>query len=71
MHYGYGFRVHPVDSSGDVWVIEVTGESSSVDSAINLLSKYRVMETIRTGRIALERGRGSGNGGAAIGGGKA
>ena len=53
-----------VDSSGDVWVIEVTGESSSVESAINLLSQYRVIETIRTGRIALERGRGSGVGGA-------
>ena len=61
-------QVRLVDSSGDVWVIEVTGESSSVDSAINLLSKYRVLETIRTGRIALERGRGSGVGGAINGG---
>ena len=56
-------QVRLVDSSGDVWVIEVTGESSAVESAINLLSQYRVLETIRTGRIALERGRGSGVGG--------
>lgn len=51
-----------VDSSEDVWVIEVTGGSASVDSAINLLSQFNVLETIRTGRIALERGRGTGNG---------
>ncbi len=51
-----------VDSSDDVWVIEVTGDSASVDSAINLVSQFRVLETIRTGRIALERGKGTGNG---------
>ncbi len=47
-----------VDSTGSVWVLEVTGESASVDSAINLLSSFHLVETIRTGRIALQRGMG-------------
>jgi acetolactate synthase I/III small subunit len=51
-----------VDSSADVWVVEVTGDSAAVDSAVNLLSQFGVLETIRTGRIALERGRGYGKG---------
>lgn len=45
-----------LDSSGDIWVIEVTGSTSSIDSAINLLKQYNILESIRTGRIALERG---------------
>jgi acetolactate synthase I/III small subunit len=49
-----------VDSSGDVWVLEVTGDSATVDSAINLLSRLKVLESIRTGRIALQRGKGKG-----------
>ncbi len=45
-----------LDSSGDVWTLEVTGNTTTVDSAINLLKPYTIMESIRTGRIALERG---------------
>ena len=45
-----------LDSSGDVWTLEVTGNTTSVDSAINLLKPYTILESIRTGRIALERG---------------
>jgi acetolactate synthase I/III small subunit len=45
-----------VDSSGPVWILEVTGEASAVDSAFNLFSHYHVLESIRTGKIALERG---------------
>jgi acetolactate synthase-1/3 small subunit len=42
--------------SGPVWILEVTGEASAVDSAFNLFSHYHVLESIRTGKIALERG---------------
>jgi acetolactate synthase-1/3 small subunit len=56
-------QVRLVDSTGDAWIIEITGDSASVDSAINLLSRFKVLETIRTGRIALERGMGTGSGG--------
>jgi acetolactate synthase-1/3 small subunit len=45
-----------VDSSGMIWILEVTGDTSSVDSAFNLFKDYRVVESIRTGKIALERG---------------
>jgi len=45
-----------VDSSGVIWILEVTGDTSSVDNAFNLFKDYRVVESIRTGKIALERG---------------
>jgi len=45
-----------VDSADDVWVMEVTGDSAAVDSTINMMSRFGILETIRTGRIALERG---------------
>ena len=45
-----------LDSSGEIWIVEVTGNTSSIDSAINLLKDYNILESIRTGKIALERG---------------
>lgn len=47
-----------VDSSGTIWILEVTGDAAAVDSAFNLLKDYHVLESIRTGKIALERGAG-------------
>jgi acetolactate synthase-1/3 small subunit len=45
-----------VDSSGSIWILEVTGDTGSVDNAFNLFMDYRILESIRTGKIALERG---------------
>ncbi|RKX87790.1 MAG: acetolactate synthase small subunit [Spirochaetes bacterium] len=45
-----------LDSSGEIWIVEITGNTSSIDSAINLLKDYNILESIRTGKIALERG---------------
>ncbi len=45
-----------LDSSGNIWTLEVTGNTTAVDSAINLLKPYNILESIRTGRIALEKG---------------
>ena len=45
-----------VDSSGPIWILEVTGDTNSVDSAFNLLKDYHILESIRTGKIAIERG---------------
>ena len=45
-----------LDSTGKYWTLEVTGSTASVSSAISLLSEYNIIESIRTGRIALERG---------------
>ena len=47
-----------LDSTGKIWTLEVTGSTASVSSAISLLSEYNIVESIRTGRIALERGVG-------------
>ncbi len=44
-----------LDSTGHYWTLEVTGSTSAVSSAISLLSEYDIIESIRTGRIALER----------------
>lgn len=45
-----------INSSGPVWVLEITGDTASIDSAINLLSQFTILESIRTGKIALEQG---------------
>ncbi len=45
-----------VSSSGSIWVLEITGDTASVDSAINLMSQFTIKESIRTGKIALEQG---------------
>lgn len=44
-----------IDSFQDLWILEVTGDTSAVDNAFNLLSPYGIVESIRTGKIALER----------------
>jgi len=46
-----------IDSYQDLWILEVTGDTSAVDNAFNLLSPYRITESIRTGMIAMERSR--------------
>jgi len=49
-----------VSSNGNIWVFEITGDTAAVDSAINLLSQFQIVESIRTGKIALEEGSESG-----------
>ena len=44
-----------ISSSGTLWTLEVTGDPGQVDNALNLFKDYNIVETIRTGRIALER----------------
>ena len=45
-----------IDSSGSVWILEVTGDTTSVNNAFNLLGDYDILESIRTGKISLKRG---------------
>jgi len=49
-------QIRIIHSSDQVWVLEVTGDSSAVDSSINLLQQFTILESIRTGKIALESG---------------
>ncbi len=44
-----------IDSFQDLWILEITGDTSAVDNAFNLLAPYKIAESIRTGKIALER----------------
>jgi acetolactate synthase small subunit len=38
--------------------IMATGSSEKVDSLINLLEKYRIIELVRTGKVVMVRGDG-------------
>lgn len=46
-----------VDSTDGTWILEVTGNSMHIDNAFNLFRNYEILESIRTGKIALERGK--------------
>ncbi len=45
-----------IDASGDIWTLEITGETEDVSSFIDLFRNYEIVESIRTGKIALKRG---------------
>jgi acetolactate synthase I/III small subunit len=45
-----------IDSLDNIWTLEVTGDSSSVDNAFNLFKSFTILESIRTGKLAMERG---------------
>ncbi len=47
-----------IDSTETIWTLEVTGDTNMVDNAFNLFKNYRILESIRTGKLALERGAG-------------
>ena len=47
-----------VDSSDRTWILEVTGDTGTIDNAFNLFKHYKIIESIRTGKISLERGSG-------------
>jgi len=46
-----------VDSTDGTWILEVTGNTMHIDNAFNLFRNYEILESIRTGKIALERGK--------------
>jgi acetolactate synthase-1/3 small subunit len=50
------FTSRVVDVAKDSCMLEVTGEETKVDSIINVLNDYGIIEVVRTGRIAMTRG---------------
>ena len=50
------FRANIVDVAPDSLIIEVTGDEDKVDSLQNLLRSFGVLEVMRTGTIAMDRG---------------
>jgi acetolactate synthase-1/3 small subunit len=50
------FRANIVDVSADSLTVEVTGDEDKVNSLLDLLRSFGIMELARTGRIAMTRG---------------
>lgn len=50
------FRGHVVDISPESLTIEITGEDNKISALSTMLESYGIMELVRTGSIAIERG---------------
>jgi len=50
------FRARVVDVAPDSLVIEITGTEDKIDGLLEVLRPYRVIEMVRTGRVAMARG---------------
>ena len=50
------FRAHVVDVQTTTLIFEITGNDEKVTAFLRLLKPYGILEVIRTGLIALERG---------------
>jgi len=51
------FRAKIIDVSAEVVIIEMTGTREKVGALMELLAPYGVVELMRTGRIAMSRGK--------------
>src|SRR5256886_6579513 len=56
------YRARIVDVSPESLVIETTGTEDKIDSLIEVLRPYGLLEMVRTGRVSLTRGSVNGNG---------
>jgi acetolactate synthase-1/3 small subunit len=52
------YRASVVDVSMDSLVVQITGSEDRVESLINLLQNFGILEMVRTGRVAMVRGNG-------------
>lgn len=50
------FRGHIIDVSPETLTIEISGNSDKINALIELLKPYGILEIVRTGLIAIERG---------------
>jgi acetolactate synthase I/III small subunit len=53
------YRARVIDVSAESLVIEATGTEDKIDSLLEVLRPYGVMEMVRTGRVAMARGTGA------------
>ena len=49
------FRARIVDMTNSGVIIEITGEEGRIDRFLNMLRPYGIIETMRTGRVAMTR----------------
>lgn len=50
------FRAHVVDVANDSLIVEITGDKEKIDGLVDVLQPYGIIELVRTGIIAMERG---------------
>ena len=50
------YEAKSVDYTRDSIVIQLTGDTRRIDTFINLMRDYHILEICRTGVVALERG---------------
>ena len=50
------FRGHIIDVSPSTITIELSGKDDKIEALLNLLEPYGILEMVRTGPIAIERG---------------
>jgi acetolactate synthase-1/3 small subunit len=55
-HVADMFQSRVVDVNKDSLIIEVTGDEEKVDSILDVLDEYGILEVVRTGRVAMVRG---------------
>src|SRR5947207_7541369 len=53
------YRARVIDVSPESLVIETTGTEDKIDSLLDVLRPYGVVEMVRTGRVAMARGMGT------------
>ena len=51
------FRARVVDVAPDSVIIEATGTEEKIDGLLGVLRSFGVLETVRTGRVAMARGQ--------------
>lgn len=50
------YRARIVDVGTETLIVEVTGESEKVDSLLDVLEPFGILEIMRTGKVAMARG---------------
>ena len=50
------FKAEIIDVAPDSIIIEATGDETKIDSLVELLQDYEIIELVRTGRVAMLRG---------------
>ena len=50
------YRANVIDLAANSVILEITGDPSTINAFLALINKYRVLEMVRTGLTALERG---------------
>jgi acetolactate synthase I/III small subunit len=53
------FRANVVDVGLDTLIVEVTGSEEKLDSIVEVLRPFGILEMVRTGRVAMVRGNGT------------